>query len=689
LEAERKGAGKVKQEKPILVILGNPPYNGFAGVSPDEEQGLVSPYKEGFKDWGITKNYLDDLYVRFFRIAERRIAEKTGKGVVCFISNHSWISDPSYVILREHLLKSFDQFWIENLHGNRKISEYAPDGRTSETVFAMAGFSPGIQQGVATSLWVKKGGKQKQTKVLFRDDLNAAKANERRQQLLHSLELKNFNKCYAIVKPARQNRFSFRPENVASGYSDWPFISQLSALPPGLGLNDNRAQATHDITRRGIEERMRAYFDPNVTFAELEQFHAGLVTDAAMFNAKAVRARLIKETGFDKDNVKGFWFKPFDLRWAYLERVGNLWNRIRPELIEQAWNGNAFILARRHAPKSPDGASLYFSRHVADQHVLHTDAYFIPLQLHIGTKPKPKKWDDGNGEFGSILSEVTPAYNAGGEKTTANLSSSARLYLARLGVKNPDEDAITAASLWMHALAIGYSPLYLAENADGIRQDWPRIPLPESKAALLASADLGKQVAALLDTETQLVGVDAGKIRPDLVKIAVVTRLTNDTLNLSLTAGWGHGGKGGVTMPGKGKLETRAYTAEELAAFSVGQASSLPQSQNKTESSGRQDARPTLLGQSTHDVYLNESTCWRNVPEKVWEYTIGGYQVIKKWLSYREYDLLGRALTPDEAREVTHMARRIAALILLQPQLDANYQAVKAATYDWPGSKEA
>ena len=78
--------------------------------------------------------------------------------------------------------------------------------------------------------------------------------------------------------------------------------------------------------------------------------------------------------------------------------------------------------------------------------------------------------------------------------------------------------------------------------------------------------------------------------------------------------------------------------------------------------------------------FLNDSACWRNVPEKVWDYTLGGYQVMKKWLSYREFELLGRALTPDEAREVTHMARRIAALILLQPELDKNYQTVKAAT---------
>ena len=70
----------------------------------------------------------------------------------------------------------------------------------------------------------------------------------------------------------------------------------------------------------------------------------------------------------------------------------------------------------------------------------------------------------------------------------------------------------------------------------------------------------------------------------------------------------------------------------------------------------------------------------------VWDYTIGGYQVLKKWLSYREHALLGRALTADEAREVTHTARRLAALLLLQPSLDANYQSVKEAAHPWTQS---
>src|SRR5207248_141539 len=143
----------------------------------------------------------------------------------------------------------------------------------------------------------------------------------------------------------------------------------------------------------------------------------------------------------------------------------------------------------------------------------------------------------------------------------------------------------------------------------------------DSKQALIASAKLGQRVADLLNTERKVPGVDSEKVASNLVTIAVVTRLSKETLNLSLTAGWGHAGKQGVTMPGKGKVNRRAFAPNE--------------------------PNP-VLGEHTYDIYLNDSTCWTNIPEKVWDFTIGGYQVIKKWLSYREFELLGRALTPDE-----------------------------------------
>ena len=95
-----------------------------------------------------------------------------------------------------------------------------------------------------------------------------------------------------------------------------------------------------------------------------------------------------------------------------------------------------------------------------------------------------------------------------------------------------------------------------------------------------------------------------------------------------------------------------------------------------------------LLGDKTLDVYLNEAAYWCNIPLNVWEYYIGGYQVLKKWLSYREDEILGRALKLEEAREVTNIARRLTAIVLLQPALDANYRSVKAAAYAWPTKAE-
>lgn len=85
----------------------------------------------------------------------------------------------------------------------------------------------------------------------------------------------------------------------------------------------------------------------------------------------------------------------------------------------------------------------------------------------------------------------------------------------------------------------------------------------------------------------------------------------------------------------------------------------------------------------TLDIWLNDRAYWANVPRAVWEYTLGGYQVIKKWLSYREKSLLGRDLTVEEARYVTEMVRRIAAIIDLGPALDENYRCVKSDVFNW------
>ena len=646
---ERVAADAVKQTQKILVIIGNPPYNAFAGIAQGEEQDLVAPYQEGLiKKWGIKKFNLDDPYVRFFRLAERRIAEQGGRGVVSFISNYSWVSEPSFVVLREHLLNSFDKLWIENMHGNRKISEYAPDGRTSETVFAQRGFSPGIQQGVVVSLWTKSGKPQAKASVFYRDDLDAAKAEERRAALLASLDDPQFDSRYQTANASAQNRSSFRPGNVTASYDAWPKLTDMCELRSD-GLFEKRAGALFDIDRSALESRMRSYFDPDVSWEQLLALNSGLTAEAARFEPRKARAKVCASEGFDSTRLRRYVVRPFDTRWCYYTPIRPLWNEPRPSLWAQLWDGNRFLISRLKQGSSSTCSPMYCTLALPDGQLISVNPSAIPFWLRA----------EASGD-----SPNHSLFDAPQSSIRANLSAAARSYLASLGLPDPDTDRDTAALIWQHALAVGYSPAYLAEHADGIRQDWPRIPLPASAEALRASTALGRQVAALLDTETPVPGVTTGAIREELKSIAVITRVGGGSLQqqeFALTVGWGHGGKNGVTMPGRGKVETRAADNNEL-------------------DSGirRNDGPPQTL-----DVYLNNAAYWKNIPPAVWDYTIGGYQVIKKWLSYREQPLLDRELTIDEVREVTAMARRLAALILLQEKLDAHYYAVASDTYPW------
>ncbi|MGQ0663835.1 MAG: type ISP restriction/modification enzyme [Pseudomonadota bacterium] len=656
-QEERDAAEHVKRDVPILVILGNPPYNAYAGTSPAEEAGLVEPFKEGLiKTWGIKKFNLDDLYIRFFRVAERRIAEKTGKGVVCFISNHSWIAEPSFVVMREHLLNNFDRFWIENMHGNRKISEYAPDGRTSETIFAIAGFSPGIQQGVAISLWVKSGTKPERPRVLFRDDLHEAKAADRRRQLFASLDDENASEHYVGVEPTAANRFSFRPSEISPTYQVWPRLTELCEMAPINGLMEKRGGALIDIDRDALERRMRGFFDPRISFGELKAISTQLTSKAAGYDPEKVRAKGIDIVVFTPDRLVRYAVRPLDTRWAYYSPVSSLWNRNRPTLWAQTWKASRseFLMVRPAQVASAEGVPMCYTRLLGDNDALRGHAYYLPFRLKIS-----------EAEPGAKQREMFTAKANAAARVKANLSPAARAYLAALNLGDPDKDPEVAALVWFHALAIGYAPAYLAEHADGIRQDWPRIPLPASAARLQASARLGAEIARLIDTELPVAGVTAGTVRPELKTIGAIARVGGGRLrpaDLGITARWGHAGKAGVTMPGKGKLVVRDYALDEAPP----------------------PAARGALGPLTCDVYLNDEVLWRNVPARVWDYTIGGYQVIKKWLSYRELSLLGRPLTVEEAREVTNMARRLAALRLLEADLDANYQATVERTAALP-----
>jgi len=669
LGQERDAAERVKRDARVLVVIGNPPYNAFAGVSPDEEQGLVEPYKKGLNTpvdkggWGIKKFNLDDLYVRFFRLAERRIAEMTGRGVVSFISNFSYLSDPSFVVMRQRFLAEFDRLWFDCMNGDsRETGKLTPDGKPDPSVFSTEHNREGIRVGTAICVMVRKEKREKNPVVLFRHFWGATK----RQDLLASLKTADTPESHAAAKPSKENRHSFRPENVSAAFNAWPKLPELSEKGPFNGPVERRGNSLIVFEEAKLDV-LADYLDPAKTDAEICAVAPAFMKSSGEFHAEVTRRKLEGVILFDKSKIGKYPFKPMDIRFAYLEAaIQPLFSRPSPELLEHAaTKGNGFLITRDTADKTPEGPPFYFSPLVCDYDCISGHARHFPVLRPPTGKGKGKKF---KGQKDLLAPEPT-----------ANLSLAARAYLAGLGIKAPDADAETAGLIWLHALAIGYSPAYLSENADGIRRDWPRVPLPDFRKALEASAELGRQVAALLDTEAPAPGVTDGKVEAFFRTVGVLSRVGGgqfdaDAGDLAVTAGWGHAGKEGVTMPAKGRIVERPYDEDELdAATDAAKARGL---------SARQAL--ALLGRETHDVYLNDRAYWKNVPAGVWEYTIGGYQVVKKWLSYREQELLGRPLRSEDAREVQNMTRRLAAIILLQPALDENYRRVKAHTYAWP-----
>lgn len=389
---------------------------------------------------------------------------------------------------------------------------------------------------------------------------------------------------------------------------------------------------------------MRLYLDPDLSVGDLRTTEAERLTRSwARFDASGTRRRLLTAGGFMGSKIVPFLTAPMDVQWAYVDATPKLWNEARARgLLRNAGNGTQYMLVRRRAPRLDDGAPFLPATCLGEEHTLHKDAYFIPFRL--------------SGAVGGddVLFESVPP--------VANLSTHARQYLAHLGIAEYDEDF--EAVLWWHALAIGYSPRYVSDNAGGIAADWPRIPLPATARALRTSAQLGSQLAQLLDP-----------LRPLPAGLATVVgsirRVGGGAANpgrghLRVSAQWGILQRGGAVMPGRGKLVRRAFSQAERVALG-----SLVDD----------------LGQAC-DIYLNEETFWSGVPERVWDFKVGGFQVLKKWLSYREEGsgqpgLLGRSLTVDEAREFTTLGQRLTVVVAMAPALDANYARVVGEVWPW------
>ncbi|MCY3820795.1 MAG: N-6 DNA methylase [Gammaproteobacteria bacterium] len=615
LEEERDQAERVKQQTPILVILGNPPYNGFAGVAVDEERELSQSYRSTRRVRRPEGQGLNDLYVRFFRMAERRIAKETGQGVVCFISNYSWLDGLSFTGMRERYLEAFDAVRIDCLNGDRfKTGKVAPDGSPDPSIFSTESDPVGIQVGTAITTLVRKSDHKATERVEFRHLWGEAKPSE-----LTATVDTSPGALYEEIKPVLPLGLPFVPTAVSADWFGWPSLPDL--FPVSFpGVKTSRDGFLVDVDLERLRGRVADYFDSKLSHEEIARRYPAVMGTTARFDARAVRGALLERGGPDESGFIRFAYRPFDNRWLYWEKDTKLLDEKRADYRPHVFEGSLWIEARERQAKEEFSRGTLV-RHLADNLGNGLSSYFPAWVL-----------DDGIGEDGNSVRR-------------ANLSATTQRYL--------DHVAAGVEDLFHHVLAVLHDPSYREANAGALRMEWPRIPLRgwpdgDEKAPaeeLARSAARGRELAALLDTDTRVMGVTHGPLRPDIAVIAVPA--TTDGRNMAgddfaVVAGWGHHGRGDAVMPGQGRAVERNLSSDEREAMSG-----------------------AALGTTTFDIYLNDKAFWHNVPAAVWNYRLGGYQVLKKWLSYREQIVLGRALHAEEAWHFTDTARRIAAILIL------------------------
>lgn len=477
LEEERDSADEIKQQTKILVILGNPPYNGFAGIAKmDEERDLTNAYRTAVNVAQPQGHGLNELYVRFFRMAERRIVEKTGQGVVCFISNYSWLDGLSHTAMRERYLGVFDQIWIDNLHGDRKISEYAPDGRTSQTVFAMRGQSAGIKVGTAIGMFVRRPVHRANQDVRYRD-FEESRASARRNALLASLN--EDESGYEIIRPNPQMGLPMKPRAaVGSRYLTWPKLPELFAIS-FPGVKTSRDPLVIDIDRDRLEERMKRYFDKEVSDEAMRAEVPSSMERGQRFDAVAVRKQL-QEKGFRPWHVLRHSYRPFDMRWMYWEPDTKLLDEKRADFVEQFNPGTYLLTATQQNRRTFD--SINCCSQIIDVNLADGSARCFPLDI------------------------VGPPL-IGHPEVRSNLSTFARDYLAGIGGAD--------RTFFQHILAVTHSPRYGDENAGALLRDMPRIPLPQGVNVLEHSGRLGLRLASCsiqkLNSALDLSGIALGR----------------------------------------------------------------------------------------------------------------------------------------------------------------------------------
>lgn len=468
LSREAKGANTIKRDMPIMCVLGNPPYSGESSNKGQWAMDLISAYK--VEPGGKTKlqernsKWINDDYVKFIRFAEHMI-EKTGEGVLGFITNHGYINNPTFRGMRWRLMQSFDKLYIIDLHGNSNKKEVAPDGSNDVNVFD-------IKQGVAIIIGVKHRAKDKLAKKAPAEVNHAEMWGPRRRKYdsLQKASLKgiSWNKLdpdprYLMFYPINRDLL----EAYDSGFALTEFFPVNS-----VGIVTANDGLTIDMDRDALSARVKA-------FADMEPGDA-LQKYARRKNGKISEAEDWKVGWAQKDIANSLpeldpvpiHYRPLDTRWTYFTGTSRGFHcRPRGEVMRHMVGHENFAIC---APgQTKDGLGGIVVKSIAGHKTF--SAYDInsvyPLYLH----PEEQDLDQGR-----------------------RVNFDPKLWKKmRSKASHPFHGTPDELATFDYIYGVLNCPGYLQTFEEFLRIDTPRIPWPSSPEEFWDISAKGAQLRAL------------------------------------------------------------------------------------------------------------------------------------------------------------------------------------------------
>ena len=592
LAHEAAAANRVKEQLAATVVVGNPPYSLRSGNMGAGPRALVDRFRrvagQVIKEKGalqFEKNLNDD-YVKFFALSDE-IISRSSSGILGFISNHSYLDNPTLRGVRYELMKTPGNKYILDLHGNTTKNERPPHGLKNENVFE-------IKQGVAIGLFARGGKESPRVHHINLWGSSSDKENFLLETRINSLQ-------WSTVEPTHDQYFFIPQDKTLKGEYQLNFPLPSAMIVNGAGYITARDNLVVDFDKKNLENRITAFKNSNLTNTELlEDFQISAKDGWDLSSARqALKSIVVSKS------IHQTFYRPFDWRWIFFDPT-LIWGRSWPTHKHMVWGTESRALISTRLTK---------------------DKWDISVANAYASHKCVSAYDTGN---------VFPLWLEQGGERQANFSAnflSALIFALTLTPTDyrPEDPAapLHAEKIFHYIYAVLHSPAYRQRYAAFLRTDFPRIPIPGSRALFDALAQLGSQLVQWHLLE-----------HPDAAKM-----IAYSACPASATAFFG-------TDFSLQKVAEKGKALAELSG-DVGK------------------------------VFINASSGFANVRQGVWQHTIGGYQVLHKWLDDRRK--AGRTLSPDD---ISHWLRVYAALEATQTLMQQVDTAIDAHG-GWPGTAGA